>query len=107
RLTILVYFAAFFAFALAPVTQPNDSIYSMLLSESILRHGSVFLDQHYRMPKPQGLTILSDPAGRPTYELMAVNGHVVYFFPHGSSFLSLPFVALMELAGLRASTSGG
>ena len=91
---------AFAVFAASPVMDNADSRYSMVLSESILRHhpgghldAYLFPGTIAEMSTSTPPTI--DPPNPQTYELGRVNGHVVYLFPNGSSVLSIPFVALM------------
>jgi hypothetical protein len=42
-----------------------------------------------------------------SYQLEASRGHVYYYLPPGSSFLSVPFVAVLKLFGLSAADSDG
>src|SRR5262245_40894548 len=72
----------------------------MLLSENLLRHGSFKLDRYFTQPL--------DPEKYPGYvedrrlpgHIEAVNGHLYYQFPPGSSILSIPYVGLMGLGGV-------
>jgi hypothetical protein len=63
------------------VHQVTDSSYSMLLSQSLLDHGSFALD-HYTLP--------------PAYQLETINGHTYYRFPPGTSVLSTPVVWVLN-----------
>ena len=88
---------------------PTDSEFSFLVSESILRHGTPALNG-FIIPRldPQKLPSPLIPGiWRPYYQLMHVNGKILYVYPHGSSILPLPFVALLNLCGLRAADRDG
>ncbi len=89
----LVLFLSFSVYRRAPVQQAWDSRYTMLLAENILRHGDVSLDR-YDLPDPD-------------YHLQNIGGHRYYYFPPGSSALSIPFVAVMRLRGMSAVRSDG
>ncbi|MCU1263784.1 MAG: putative rane protein [Acidobacteria bacterium] len=77
----------------------------MLLSQNLLEHGSFKLDQ-YQSPRPPTVA-RDDYVEVGTYQLELVNDHVYYFFPPGSSVLSVPYVALLRLFGVRAKDAGG
>jgi hypothetical protein len=63
----------------------GDSRYTLLLAENLLRHGDVALER-YHLPDPD-------------YRIQDVGGHRYYYFPPGSSVLSVPYVALMHARG--------
>lgn len=92
-------------FLVSRVRQIADSKYSMLVSESLLHHGSFALD-HYVIP---GL----DPAGQIApgfggiYQLAWIDGRLYYYFPPGSSVLSVPYVAVMNAFGISAANADG
>jgi hypothetical protein len=96
----LIFALMLMVFLLSPVRQVTDSGYSMLLTQSLLDHGTFRLD-HYSLPRPE-------PERNKTtfkyndYRLEASGGHVYYYYPPGSSVLSAPFVALLNLFGLSA-----
>jgi hypothetical protein len=103
---------ALFIFALlltiflsSPVRQVTDSQYSMMLSQSLLYRASFRLD-HYALPRYEpewyGYYFRSGP-----YQLEASRGHVYYHLPPGSSVLSAPFVAVLNLLGFSATYSDG
>jgi hypothetical protein len=84
----LIFIATFWVFRHAPIQQAGDSQYSMLLAESLLRHGDFLLDR-YHLPE-------SD------YRLQRIGGHVYYSFPPGTSVLSVPLVAVAHARGESA-----
>jgi hypothetical protein len=93
-------FAIYFA---SPVLQMNDSQYSMLTAESILRNHTPDLSS-YAIKNYQTDLPFNTMAGKHAYQLTRTNGRLLYGFPHASSFLSLPVVGLMDLAGISPAT---
>jgi hypothetical protein len=95
---IVVFVISLAAFALSPNRQLTDSYYSMLLSEEIYRHHDVYLDAYFRPPldptKYPGIT-----SGEYPYMIEQEWGHLFYFYPPGSSILSVPFVAVLNFYG--------
>lgn len=95
-----------FVFCISPVSVLSDGQYSLVLSDSILRHHSVHLNS-YRFPDP---IAQDEPCGQQTerdshlsneYQLDRIGQDLVYCYPNGSSILSVPFVAITGVAGLR------
>ena len=102
----LIFAVTLVIFWISPIYQVTDSKYSMLVSESLLHHGTFKLDS-YAIPRGK-------PVKRPAYlmvesawQLELVHDHVYYFYPPGSSVLSLPYVALMNAFGITASHADG
>ena len=100
--TYLVLFVLTFAiFVLSPVSGLYDSKYSILLSESILtRH-----TPNLRGYSIEGLDFELLPAepdlirNGAFYQLVRINDKLLYYYPHGSSLLSLPLVAVLRASG--------
>jgi hypothetical protein len=90
---LLVFLCTLVVFRSAPIQQPSDARYTMLLAENLVRHGDFYLER-YHLPD-------SD------YRLESVGGHRYYTFPPASSILSIPFVALMHLRGTSAVRPDG
>jgi hypothetical protein len=94
-------FAIFFA---SPVLQMNDSQYSMLTAESLIHNRTPDLSSYsiknYRADLP-----FDSMAGLHAYQLARTNGRLLYGFGHGTSILSLPFVAIMDLLGVSPATA--
>jgi hypothetical protein len=90
-------------FILSHNRQIADSKYSMLVSESLLHHGTFALDRYgfedFGKQNSNGWGGI--------YQLELANGHVYYLFPPGSSILSVPWVAMMNAFGISAATAGG
>lgn len=91
--------ATFLIFLASPVRQLSDSHYSMLLSQSLLETGTFVLNDSFPLPlapsQYPGLTSNVIP-----YQLEVVDHRIYYFFPPGSSILSVPFVAVMNAMGI-------
>ena len=82
-----------------------DSRYSMLLSESLLLYGSFTLDR-FTFPRMDSART-SESLLKANYQLESIGGHIYYAFPPGSSVLSLPYVALMNLFGISTVRPDG
>lgn len=103
--------AAIFCFTLlvsafSQIHQVTDSNYSMLVSQSLIEHGSFKLDAYAipRLgPKDRGYYTSNGAI----YQLELVNNHLYYHLPPGSSVLSVPYVALMKLFGIKATNPDG
>lgn len=105
--------SALFSIALAvfwfsPVTQVTDSHYSLLLSDSLLNQRRFTLD-HYGLPRYQPQVGIRDDyvANGPMWQLEIVDNHLYYYFPPGSSVLSIPFVAVARVFGTRVVNGDG
>src|SRR5215472_4020773 len=99
-----VLWAGMFAvFAASPVTQMNDSTYSMLTAQSLIQNGTPDLSR-YVIPDFEASLPFWTIRGRHAYQLVRTNGRLLYGYPHGTSFLSVPFVALMNRLGVSAAT---
>lgn len=88
----------------------SDPKYSMLLSESLLMQQTPALN-HFSIPGLDQTTLASqlDPRQyrRGVWQLVRVNGRLLYAYPSGSSLLSLPFVAGLNVLGLSAVRKDG
>jgi hypothetical protein len=102
---LLIFCLTLTIFLSSPVHQVTDSQFSMLLTQSLLDHGSFQLD-HYALshqnPEQREHYLTNVP-----YQLEASRGHLYYYLPPGSSLLSVPFVAVLNLFGLSAADSDG
>jgi len=78
----------------------------MLTSESILKHHTLDL-KRYGVPIPSPGSSPFHVSPNSPYQLMAIDGRVIYAYPHGTSLLSVPFVALMNVCGLSARNPDG
>ncbi len=104
--TALVLFA-FLVFIFSPIVQITDSKYSMLTAESLIQHHTFDLGA-YTIPGFDPALPFNTTNRVNAYQLQMTNGHkVLYFFPLGTSVLSVPGVALMNLFGISAATPDG
>lgn len=101
----IIFIVTLAIFLASHVHQIADSKYTILVSESLLHHGSFSLD-HYVIP---GLVPEHQiaPGFGGIYQLELVDGHVYYHFPPGSSVLSAPYVAIMNVLGVSAVSADG
>jgi hypothetical protein len=102
----LIFVFASLVFLNSPVHQVTDSNYSMLVSESLLYHGSFMLDQ-YAIPRLNPVPQSGYVTNGNIYQLELVNNHIYYAFPPGSSVLSAPCVAIMNVFGMSAVNLDG
>lgn len=107
RLTVAaIFLVILFIYWISPVTQVTDSNYSMLLSQDLLEHRSFLLD-HYAIPRlspePHYNTIMNGSI----HQIEVRDNHLYYYFPPGTSILSIPFVGLVRLFGLSTTNSDG
>jgi hypothetical protein len=101
-----IFLFVLFIFLISRVHQLADSNYSILLSQSLIHHHSFTLDAYQipRLPPTQQLFHVSNGN---IYQLELVGDHIYYFWPPGSSVLSVPFVALMNKLGVSAAHADG
>jgi hypothetical protein len=96
---VFVFTLAIFWFS--PIHQLTDSNYSMLLSQSLLEHRSFTLDS-YNIPRlPPEYHDHTWKNGH-IHQIELIGDHLYYYMPPGSSVLSLPYVALLNLFGVSA-----
>jgi hypothetical protein len=103
---VLIFLLTLSIFLASKVHQVADSNYSMLLSQSLLDHQSFMLD-HYAIPRYEPVWQGDHFQNGPLYHLEVVDGHLYYMFPPGTSVLSVPFVAVMNLFGVSAANADG
>jgi hypothetical protein len=96
---IWIFLVAFTVFMLSPVRQVADSNYSMLVSQSLLEHGTVRLDDYLIPGFNSDLPAEPRPDYKP-YQLQRKAGHSYLYYPPGSSVLSVPYVAAIKLIGV-------
>lgn len=102
----VIFVVTLIVFLVSPVHQMTDSKYSMLLSYNLLKRGTFALDG-YGLLRP----VVEQQAGYGTigriYQLELVNGRLFYSYPPGSSILSIPFVAVLDLVGVSPVNPDG
>jgi hypothetical protein len=97
-----LFVLAFAGFRVAKNREVGDSRYTILLAQTLLHHGDFALDR-YHLPE----TATVEGRLRADYHLEQVGGHWYYAFPAGSSILSVPFVAALNLVGVSATRPDG
>lgn len=102
----VILVVTFLIFWCSPVHQVTDSNYSLMLSQSLFEKRSFALDS-YAIPRHPPLAQDYAFKNGDIYQLEWVNGHLYYFFPPGSSILSVPFVAAMKAVGVSAVNPDG
>jgi hypothetical protein len=107
NLHIVVFLLSLAVFLSAPVINVSDSRYTALLSECLLHHRTAELDEYYKVPVPHPTRDPNRPGEANEYQLVQARGHLTYFFPHGTSILSIPMVAAMNSVGVSAATPDG
>lgn len=99
---------AFFVFRASPVRMMLDSKYALLSSEALLHDRSWDVSRY--VPRVKALHERDGERRKSmhtSWQLRLSRGRLVYFYPPGSSLLSLPAVALMNAAGLSSISSSG
>lgn len=96
-----VFFIALAVFILSPVRQISDASYSLLVSECLYRHGTFALDR-YVSPSLDPAVHPGSEGGELPYHIVESRGHFFYFFPPGTSVLSVPFAMVSNLVGMSA-----
>ena len=104
---LTIFVLAFAVFRLSKQWQVFDSAYTMLFAENLLRHGGFSVSPEV-LPQLQGLDEekLKQPGVLP-YQFVSRHGRLYYFFPPGSTILSLPFAVLFNLGGLSTLDANG
>ncbi len=102
----VLWAAMFLIFFGSPVLQMSDSQYSMLTAESIIHHHTPDLSS-YSIKNYDADLPFNTAAGKHAYQLARTNGRLLYGFAHGTSILSIPFVAMMDLFGVSPATADG
>jgi len=106
---LALFVLTFTIFVLSPVTDLHDSRYSILLSESILTYHSLNLRRY----SIEGLEFDALPAepdlinNGAFYQLVRIDDKLLYYYPHGSSLLSLPLVAVLRASGESVADAAG
>lgn len=90
----LIFAITAIIFLASPVRVPTDSRYSTLVSEGLLRHGSLALDPWF-----------ARRTGLP-YQVEVVRGHVYSWYPPAGPILAAPLVGVLALCGLSAGHDG-
>lgn len=101
-----IFLLAFLAYWFSPVSQVTDSNYSMLLSQDLIEHRSFLLD-HYAIPRLPPEHHYNTIMNGGNHQIEVRDGHLYYYFPPGTSVLSIPFVAAAKMFGVSAANADG
>jgi hypothetical protein len=115
RIATLVFAALLAIFLVSPIHQLTDSLYSMLLAEHLLTEQSLELDEYFAPAvDSRGFpgTRTGDPLPRHVQHGGERRGRdrsapLYYIYPHASSILSVPLVAVSRLAGYSTVDENG
>src|SRR6266487_4901575 len=102
----LVFVVTLAVFWFSPVHQITDSNYSMLLSQSLIKHRSFMLDS-YNIPRLAPEYHDHTWKNGPIHQIELIGDHFYYYMPPGSSVLSVPYVALLNGFGISAVNGDG
>ena len=103
----LVFVVMTWAYHRSPVLQLTDSLYSFLLAENLLDHQEIELDRYFPpQHSSRGYPEVAPGAELPR-QMRRIDGHIYYYFPHGTAFLCLPLVAALRTKHSAVDASGG
>lgn len=103
---VVLFAVSYSIFIMSPVQQPADSLYSMMVSENLVRHRNFALD-NYKFPTLRPVQDKKYTSNTSIYHLELIDGHIYYYYGPGSSVLSAPFVAVMNAFRVTASDASG
>lgn len=93
-------------FWLSPIRNMTDSKYAMLASQTLFKYHTFALDR-YPWPGLQPLPRSGLGANTTIYQIEEVRGHRYYYFPPGTTILSLPYASLLSGLGVSAANPDG
>jgi hypothetical protein len=105
-LGLIIFGLSFFIYYLSPVYAFSDSKYTLVLSESLVKHRSFTLDRLAltRLPRKDNGNYVSN--GR-DYQLEWVGERLYLYMPPGSSVLSAPYIASANAFGIYTINGDG
>lgn len=106
KTALFLFFFCLVIYLCAPVSQIADSNYSMMVSQSLIENGTTRLDR-YNIKKSEPFSKPGVVSSGYPYQIEVVQDKLHYYFPHGTSVLSAPFVAILNVFGLSAVNEGG
>lgn len=99
-IAIALFLACVVIYRAAPIMYWGDSDFSLVLSDSLLRHQSFSLER-YNIPDPLHYKPAPGREHETLYQIEMVGGKPHYYFPPGTSILSLPYVAILKVLGVE------
>jgi len=106
KTALFLFFFCLVFYLFAPVSQISDSNYSMMVSQSLIENGTTRLDR-YDIQKSEPFSKPGVVSSGYPYQIEVVQDKLHYYFPHGTSVLSAPFVVILNAFGLSAVNEGG
>lgn len=103
--SLAIFCVAFAVFIFSPVRSLGETRYTMMVAYSLIHHKSFALDRK-ELGVPDQLEMVDGTQKVKNLPLEIVNGRVYKYAPPGSSILSLPFVAVVNIFGLAPVHSG-
>jgi hypothetical protein len=109
KLGLAFLLLSFVVFIVCPVSELLDTKFSLLTTEGLLRNHTPALNGF----SITGLDEVHLPAhpnlaeDRNFYQLVQINGKILYRYPHGGSILALPAIAVMDAAAVSVARTGG
>ncbi len=105
QVQLMVFIVTWLVFYTSPVVFLVDSNYSMLMSLRIIEHGTpVFAIDSIPHFSPKETWVQRNGY---SWQIRDVNGELLYYYPHGSSVLSIPFVAALKLFRISPANPDG
>ena len=101
-----IFMLTFLVFWLSPIRDMTDSNYAMLTSQTIFKYHTFALDRS-AWPGLQTVPRSGLGANTTVYQIEEVRGHLFYYFPPGTSVLSLPYAVLLKALGVSAMNPDG
>lgn len=105
---VLLFLPAFLIFWLSPIHVLADSRYALFFSQRLLRNHTLSAESS-AFPQTQSRQSgqIPERGSAPPYQLMQLGERFYYWYPPGTSILSMPFVAVANAAGISAITPDG
>ncbi len=85
-------------FYISPPQPPSDSYYTLLVSETLLTKGRLWLDDCFKQPLNPGRYPGINETGYP-YQVEIKRGHIYNSYPLGNAFLCVPIAAVAKMMG--------
>ncbi len=105
-IALAVFGVAFVALHASPVASVGDSKYTLLLTEQLLVQQRFQLDPYF-WPHVDSSSYPAVRSGMLPRHVRRRAGHLYYYYPPGSSILSLPVVALARAVGVSTIDAQG
>ncbi|HLA12177.1 MAG TPA: hypothetical protein VJ023_16435 [Pyrinomonadaceae bacterium] len=105
-IALFIFCCSFLIFALSPMHPIADSKYSMMVSQGLIEHRSLRLD-NYAVPRLAPVVRDDYVQNGDIYQIEQIGPHLYHFYPPGTSILSIPSVLVANVFGVSAVNSDG